>query len=334
MYTECLVAVCTLTERIKKKSFLLCNQMGIINQPAIQIHMGKKFEVRSIAQVVTLQSSWVHTIQHFLIFIVLNRLVIASLSINQNLYNPSLLTFFVLHDGIFLKNDSSGSSCISIVVLCSLGGGFPTPLPYSNRSIHAATDHQIAFLPRVHAEDDPFVPFHRLQDLFALHIPDEDLAVFASAHDESPSLRLVRVGVDPMSTAEAVFFIFVALIRLHAATFDIIPEPDAGIQRPREDVLAVGNETGACDTGVVFVNESPQALSCGRVPYSNKAIAGAAHYERAITDEIYTADWIRVSWVRAHEPLGADIPEEERFVVGTRCEHIAFRREGERVDVR
>lgn len=50
-------------------------------------------------------------------------------------------------------------------------------------------------------------------------------------------------------------------------------------------------------------------------------------------DKVYSTDGIRVCWKGAHNSRSPNIPEEYSFIVGTADEHVAFRGEGQRVDV-
>jgi len=58
----------------------------------------------------------------------------------------------------------------------------------------------------------------------------------------------------------------VALVGLDAAAFDVVPEADAGVERPGEDEFAVGREADRGHGVVVFVDESAEALAGCCVP--------------------------------------------------------------------
>lgn len=67
--------------------------------------------------------------------------------------------------------------------------------------------------------------------------------------------------------------------------------------------------------------------------YAHKAVAGTADYQGAVADEINSADGIGVGGEGAHHAGGADVPEEDSFIVGAADEHVTLWGEGDGVDV-
>lgn len=59
-----------------------------------------------------------------------------------------------------------------------------------------------------------------------------------------------------------------ALICFFAGARDIVPESNTRVERKSEDVAAIRRESDCCHGEIIFVNESPEALTSCRVPDS------------------------------------------------------------------
>src|SRR5579862_7597993 len=106
------------------------------------------------------------------------------------------------------------------------------------------------------------MPLQPLQNLLRPYIPDKNLIIFAAGHHK----RLVIVPAKRTHYTE--FLIAVTLIRLYATAFHVVPQADARVQGPRQDIFAVGREADGDDGGIVFVNESAETLACRCIPDS------------------------------------------------------------------
>ncbi len=67
--------------------------------------------------------------------------------------------------------------------------------------------------------------------------------------------------------------------------------------------------------------------------YVHESIPGAADDQRAVTDKVDAADRVGVCRKRAHHARGADVPEEDGFIVGAADKDVAPGRDGDGVDV-
>ena len=65
----------------------------------------------------------------------------------------------------------------------------------------------------------------------------------------------------------------------------------------------------------------------------HEAVACTADDQGAVADEVDAAYGIGVGGQGAHDAGGADVPEEDGFVVGAADQHVAFGGEGDGVDV-
>lgn len=73
------------------------------------------------------------------------------------------------------------------------------------------------------------------------------------------------------------------LVGFEAATFNVVPEADAGVEGPCEDEAAVWGEFDGCHRRIVFMDESPQALTGCCIPYAavvNLLVFAATERER------------------------------------------------------
>lgn len=117
----------------------------------------------------------------------------------------------------------------------------------------------------VHPKHDTIMPYDLLQHFFRFDVPKQQVTIFAARDNEG----FIILGAE--TAADAVFLIPVALVRFDASTLDIVPQTYAGVERPREHVLAVGAEANGYDGRIVLVHEGAEALAGGGVPYSSTA---------------------------------------------------------------
>ena len=59
----------------------------------------------------------------------------------------------------------------------------------------------------------------------------------------------------------------------------------------------------------------------------HEPIAGTAGNQRAVSNEVYAADRVRMRGQGAHHPSGAHIPEEDSLIVRPTDKHVALWRE-------
>jgi len=64
------------------------------------------------------------------------------------------------------------------------------------------------------------------------------------------------------------------------------------------------------------VHQRPQTLARACVPDADQAVPGTGDDQGAVADEVDAADGVRVRGEGAEGFSGADVPEEDGFVVG------------------
>lgn len=93
-----------------------------------------------------------------------------------------------------------------------------------------------------------------LDDLLGLQIPYVDLVVLAAA-DDPLAASDGKVGKD------AIFFVFVALIRLEAFALGVVPQLKRVVQSSGENVFTVWRKLDKANRRIVVVDQRLQALS-------------------------------------------------------------------------